>query len=370
MKKSFFSNFKEANLRISFLLILMYSLLGCNSNSNQRIKESDKITYLHPVDSISFTYQSSSWKGNSSNYTENQYGQNMFIDSNNNFKYVSINSRNEIHVFDFGTNQHSYSEPITSSNLEAWLIDSNLIYLLYNDTLHIKDYDLNTIDAFAYKKPKIKLPHGIDFSVENNNSLFKVNDYYVLMYYVVDKNEWYRNTKYLFYYFNQDTSFFSNKVCEELETSFQYFRYPVIASDGFFLYHAPRVLNCISKSNELKTQNHSIIDNLKNNYLSLKHIDQYQISKLKKYRFSTDYNKEVFITTDYVYLLKEFPIDIHVENNIQIYNHNLELIKFDKNLKKISSYYIKDNVYYYAFMKEKKMYLFNFKKNKYYVYEI
>lgn len=207
----------------------------------------------------------------------------------------------------------------------------------------------------------------------NKFNLFKIKDYYVVMYYVVDKgvnNDLYRNTKKKFYYFNHDTAFFANKGCEHMDTTFQYFRYPAVFSDLEFIYHSPRVMNCISKSNEVKTLINSPIDTIHSNYLSIKIDDQYQISKLKKYRFSTDYNKEIIGSGNYIYLLKEYAHEIFYQNNVRNYNRKIKVVKFDKDLNITSNYYINNNSYSVSYMKNNRLYLFNFKTNKCLIYEV
>lgn len=363
---------KQSNHLIGLLFALIYILVGCN-HQQEKLKSKilyTGISYVSAIDSVSFNYESESWKGSNSDYNDYRYGQNIFVDSSKSFRYVSINSENELHFFDFHTNEHSYSKPICNDKIDAYKIDSSLIYLLYNNIFYVKDYQLKTLDSFVYKQPNIRYQHDIDFSIENSSNLFKIKQYFVLMYYVIDKTGEYRNTKYLFHYFNKEVSFFANKMCDELDTSFQYFRFPAVTSDNNFLYHTPRVLNCVSKSNELKTVKHVAIDTAKNNYLSLDHEDQYHISRLKKYRFSTDYNKDLICSGDNVYLLKEFTKEKSFKNGIQVYKHNLELIKFDKKLNKLKSIYIKENLYDYALIFNKRLYLFNFQKNKYYIYDI
>ncbi|MDR0801172.1 hypothetical protein [Fluviicola sp.] len=375
MKVTEIKTSRQAGLISGLLaLLIAIALTACKENGESNNKGAiSGIPYISAIDSVSFNYQSPSWKGGGHDYSDDQFGRYISVDSNNHFRYISINSYNELHTYDFSTHVHTYSRPVCKAKIEAFKIDSSLIYLLYNDTLFVKDFQLNTVDSFTYKRPNILQKHGIDYDSENSSNLFKVNNYYVLMYFVVYKigdHEEYRNSKYLFHYFNKDTSFFANKVCNELDTSSIYFRYPAVTSDGQFLYHAPRMKNCISKSNELKTLLHVSIDKTKNNYLPFHHGDQFQISVLKKLRFSSDYNKDILISGNHVILLREFLKESYYKNNIQNYNLDTEIIIFNKDLKKIRSYFIKDNGDFYSLVKNNKLYLFNVFRNKYYVYEI
>lgn len=83
-----------------------------------------------------------------------------------------------------------------------------------------------------------------------------------------------------------------------------------------------------------------------------------------------DYNKDFLYLDDCVYLLKEFLQEIYFVKNVQNYKYNLEVVCFDKNLKKIGIFFIKDNFYDYVFVKDSCFYFFNFYKKKYYIYEI
>ena len=362
-------NLKQPNFLIGLLFAIFSIQIGCKEKA-----ENDQRSYLTPIDSLNFNYTSDSWRGDRSDYLEYRFGRNMFNDSNKTFLYISIDSDNRLHTFNFNTNTHTYSKQICNSKIDAFKIDRSFIYLLYDSIFYVKDYQLNTIDSFVYNPPNISQKHDIDFSVENNSNLFKIKDYFVLMYYVIDEKpdgtNIYRNTDSLFYYFNRDTAFFANKTCPEADTTFQYFRYPVVANDFEYLYHTPRVMNCISKSIELKTLINTSIDTLKNNYLTLKHEDQYEISKLKTYRFSTHYNRDIIASKNYIYLIKEIPSKIYYVNNVRTYDHLLELKKFDKHLNIINTFYIKDKVYSYAFIEGNKLYLFNFNKSKCLKYEI
>lgn len=367
-------NLKRPNFSIGLFFTVLTILVGCNDNNGDNEVSKNILTYISPIDSTEFNYSSASRKDNHNDFSEIRFGQNLYLTSDKQMFYASINSDNELHTFNFKTTEHTYSKPICSSKIDAFKIDSSEIYLLYDSVFYVKDYQLNTLDSFVYTHPKIDQKHAIDFSSENNSNLFKIKNYFVLMYYVVDEKpdntNVYKNTEYLFYYFNRDTSFFASKGCPELATTFQYFRYPAVASDGEFLYHTPRVINCISKSDEHKTWINSPINKLKNNYLSINPEDQYQISKLKRYRFSTDYNRDLILTKNNIYLIKEIPSKIYYEQNVRMYETVLELKKFDKQLNLIKTTYIKDKIYSYALIKEGKLLLFNFYKNKYYTYEI
>lgn len=361
----------HSNFLIGVLFLSIFFLIsGCDKN---KIIDKER-TFLTPIDSIHFNYSSDSWKGINSNYSENRYGRKLMLDSNNNFWYFSIDSENQLHKFNFGTNKHSYSKKICNYKIEAYKLDTSLIYLLFDNKLVIKDYHLNTIDSFVYLAPTINKKHGIDFDLENSHSIFKVKNYLALLYYVVDTmsdgTNFYRMSDPLFYFFNRDTAFFASNGCYKTDTSFQYFRYPNVISDQEYLYHAPKVMNCISKSNEISTLLNVQIDTIRNNYLSINHSDQYQISKLKKYRFSSDYNREIKVSENFIYLLKEIPSKIYYEDKVRKYEHFLEISKFNKQLKLIETLNIKDKFYSFSFIKNKKLYLFDIYKNKCLIYEI
>jgi hypothetical protein len=367
-------NLKKPNFLIGLLFALIFILPSCKENVGDKETAEKDLTYLAPADSVDFVYSSPSWKRNTSNYLENRFGQSLLLNFDSKFLYESINSENELHTFNSQTNEHTYSRPICSGKIDAFKLDSSYIYLLCNGVFYVKDHQLNTIDSFIYTPPVLKGKHDVDFSVENNSNLFKIKDYFVLLYYIVDEKpdntEIYRNTDYLFYFFNRDTAFFANKQCQDLDSSFQYFRYPVVASDREFLYHTPRVMNCISKSSGNRTLIHAPIDTLQSNYLNIKPNDQYQISKLKKYRFSSDYNRDILLSGDFVYLVREIPARIYYKDNVRMYETVLELKKFDKQLHLINTTHIKDHIYSYGLIEGSKLFLFNFFKNKYFIYEI
>jgi len=371
-------NIKHPNFLIGVLFVSLLFLFGCNEvkkTGNELNFLKEEKSFLAPFDSLSYNYSSDSWKGKLANYSENRYGQMLTLDSGNNFCYLSIDTDNELHRFNFSTNEHSYSSKICNSTIQAYKIDSSLIYLLYDDILFIKNFQLNTIDSFSYKHPVIDQQHGIDFTLENNSNLFKMKDYFALMYYVVDElpdgSGLFKNSENLFYFFNKDTSFFSGEGCEKLQDSvFQYFRYPTVTNDNGSIYHAPRVLNCISKTSEVSTIINSEIDAKTNNYLTINHLDQYEISKLKKYRFSTDYNREIINSGAYIYLIKETPDKIYYENGVRKYKHSLELRKFDMELNFIKTYYIQNKFYSFTYIDNDKLYLFDIYNNNAIIYEL
>lgn len=364
-------HFKHPVFLIGVLFLSVFLLIGCDES--KELSTENKIL-LTPIDSLIYDYSSDTQKITNPDYSENRYGYYIFLDSNEQFIYLSINSDNQLHKFNFDSNVHSYSEKICNSNIDAYMIDSSNIYLLYNNIFYIKNHQLKTIDSFTYESPNLSQKHAIDFSVENNANLFRIKDYFALMYYVVDEmpdgTNLYRNSDELFYFFNRDTAFFASKGCNELNTSFQYFRYPAIISDNEFLYHTPRVMNCLSKSNSVSTFQNSKIDGVGKNYLTINHSDQYEISKLKKYRFSTDYNRDLILSGSFIYLIKEIPDKIYYEKNVRTYEHVLEIKKFDKKLKHIKTSYIKDKIYSFAFVKEGNLYLFDINRNKALIYEI
>lgn len=365
---------KYPNYLIGVLLFTVF-FIGCDRENQDKVIYQEKFDYLSPIDSISFNYVLNLPKErNEEIYPDNRYGQNIHLDSNGCFIYTNINSLNELHTFNFCTNEHTFSETICNYRIDAFKIDSSRIYLLYNDTFYIKDYNLNTLDSFKFSSPTFNQKNRIDFTIENNSNLYKIKDYFALMYYVVDieedNSETYRNTDSLFYFFNRDTSYFAIRGCEESHVDFQYFRYPAIISDSDYLYHVHRTVNCISKSNEKSTIINKPIESTKNNYLNISNEDQYQISKLKKYRFSSDYNREILNYENYIFLIKEIPSKIYLEDDIINYNHILQIRKFDKQLNDIGNYYIKDNSMSYSFIKKGQLLIFSFTKQKYYIYEM
>lgn len=364
---------KQPEWKFGLLLFLIFLFTGCDGSQEKTKKnkiQNIELTFATPVDSVRFDYNVKSVKKSNFEYIENLNGQHVFRDAKKHIIYATINSLNELHTFDFTTNKHHYSNQITKKKIDAFLIENNCVNILAGNYLYVKDFSLKTIDSFAFKSPNIKQEHGIDFSIENRSNLYKVNNLYVLMYYIVDKNNVYRNSKKLFYYFNRDTSFFNNKMCNELENSFQYFRYPAISGDGKYLIHSPRVLNCISKSNNVSTIIHKKISSNDNVYLKINHDDQYEISKLKKYRFNTYYNKEILCSNENYFLLQEFPSKITYTRNIPTYKHSLKIIKYDNQLNELNSILIKDNLYNAMLVDGNFLYVFNLKKNKYYIYEI
>lgn len=357
------------------LLLFIISSFSCNNNNNAG-KPLSKVSYdyLLPVDSINFDYTTGSKLSSNTEYSEDFYGQNRVWLKDGSFLYASINSRKELHVFDFKTNKHQYSKQICPYSIKAYRVDSGAIYLIYNGFFYKKNFQLKTLDSFRYPAPSISKPHGIDYDKENNANLFKVGDYFALMYYIIDKakdgSDSYRHTNYLFYYFNKDTSFFADKGCLDKNPSFEYFRYPALTSDGGYIYHAPRVKNCLAKSNYLKTLFTKPIDSSKNNYLTLQPNDQYLVSKVKRFRFSTDYNRDLLVTPNSLFLLKGFPKRIYKKKGITKYERNLELIEFDKQLNVKNHFYIRDTKYTFVFINGRNLFLFNFEKGKYYVYKI
>lgn len=373
------SNFKFILLFNKF--IHPFFLLGCifvfsqceltqTTNVNNKI---EKKKFINPIDSISFNYKLD--EEFSDIYYDERYGKIILIDSTNGFIFKSINSNNQLHEFDFKANKHSFSKSITNNSIKAYKLDTNLFYLLVDSIFYIKDYDLKTIDSFVYHPPVIINRHDIDFSIEDKSNLFKIKDFFVTIYYEVDKtqkgDDLYKNTDELFYFFNKDTSFFYGKNClNENDTLFQYYRFPNVVSDNNYLYHTPKILNCISKTGAKSTMISKQIDSLKNNYLSLNYEDQFEISKLKKYRFTTYYNKELITNNNYLYLLREVLDSVYYVKGIREYNRSIEIIKFDKNLNKLNSFYVKIQYYNYALVINDKIYFFNFDKNIIYVYKI
>lgn len=357
--------------QVHFIIIGVLLAIFFFSCSNESFDEEkyelllDDIIYLKPVDSLFFDFDSETRdlvNYYDNNYVENRYGYHLFVDSNEIFNYVSIDSYNRLHIFNFKTYVHSYSEPICNCNIDAYKIDSEYLYVLCDSIFYIKDYNLKTLDYFSYKTPYLEEINSIDFSVENESNLYKINEYFVVMYYVVneieDGSKLYSNTNKLFYFFNRDTSFFASEGCKEHLSSFHYFRFPAVASDGEYLYHTHRVMNCISKSNEIATIINAEIEE-NDNYLSLEFSDQYEMSKLKKYRYSTDYNRNLYFSNEFVYLIKEIPVKIYYEDDIRKYELALKVIKFDKELTKIHTAYISERIYSFAYISDEKLFLFN-----------
>ena len=72
------------------------------------------------------------------------------------FLIMWIDSYNRLHIFNFKTYVHSYSEPICNCNIDAYKIDSEYLYVLCDSIFYIKDYNLKTLDYFSYKTPYLK----------------------------------------------------------------------------------------------------------------------------------------------------------------------------------------------------------------------
>lgn len=368
------NNFWRSNYIVGALYSLTLVMNSCTNHVDNTVNVNDNLTFLLPKDSMFFDYSNETRKNTDLDYFESRYGYYVSIDENNNFVYLSIDSDNQLHKFESKTNTHSYTKKIWSDKIDAYKIDNEQVYLLYNDVFHIKNYQLQTLDSFPYKSPSINQRHSIDFSGENNSNLFKVGDYYALMYYVVDDmpdgSSLYRNHEKLFYFFNRDTAFFGGNDCIEFKNSFQYFRFPAITSDNQSIFHAPRVLNCISKTNHTSTKINSKIDYEENNYLSFEHSDQYEISKLKNYRLGSHYNRDLLVSGDNIYLIREIPQKIYFEEGVKKYKHIIEIRKYDKELNHIESYYIENNVYSLISIKNGRVFLFDFEKNKTLIYEL
>lgn len=368
------SNKKALGACTGVLLFCISLLGGCADNNETSIYLDGEIPFLEPVDTLTFHYENTSIKANSTGYSENRYGQVVLMDSNNNWHYWSIDSDKQLHHYDFRTGVHSYSDTITGESIQAYKLDASFIYLLYGDYLYVKDYTLHSLDSFPFPRPVIDQMHGIDFSIENSYNLVKTNQYFMLMYYVVDKQEngtsRYRNTYDAFYFFNRDTSFFAIRGCVSADSVFQYFRYPALTYDGEYLYAAPRVKNCIARFSESLVAEYSVIEEDRNNYLTLEHADQYEISKLKKYRFSSDYNRDILIDGHHVYLIKEVPRKIYLENGVRMYDRILKVVAFNKDLSGSHSAYLEDQKYQISWVHKDRLYLFDFSKNYALVYEI
>lgn len=348
--------------------------LFCCSCENRGVVQNDTESYLKPLDTLFFNYSSNTDKSGSE-YLDNRYGYRIVGLPDGSFKYYSIDSDNQFHEFDFKTSTHTYSENRFQGEIDAYLIDTTEVYLLSGNWLYVLDYQLTIIDSFFYSTPHV--PHekyGIDFSLESGSNLYRVDDYFVLLYYVVDELEdgtgLYRNTDSLFYFFNADTAFFTGRGCAERDTAFQYFRYPCIAVNNGFIFHSPKMLNCIAKSDENSTILSRKIDTVRKNYLSFRHSDQYQMSKLKRYRFSSDYNRELVIDQGRMFLFTQIPEKIYYKENVRKYEHIFQLNEFDENLVLKKTSYIKHDSYSFSYLNDDTLYLFNKFKNRAVLYEL
>lgn len=355
---------------VLFLLIL--TMFSCNQISERSSgSESGQINFVTPVDSGGFEFSSPSLKTEDVNYSDNRYGSEFFIDKTGNLAYFSIDSEKEIHRYNIGGSEHSYSEKIIEGEIEGFRIEDSTIYILADSIFYVKNHGLQTLDSFNYLPPKIENKYGIDFSTEVGFNLFKVQDFYGIIYYEVDSETGvYGTTDSLFYLFNADTAFFTGHLCPSIATSFQYFRYPCLDVDNEFIYHAPKVGNCISKTRiGGETLTKSITDD-SNRYLDLKVEDQYQISLLKKYRYTTDYNRKIMVNDDNIFLVKEFLIDAYQENKITKYNRGIEVVKFDKDLSLVKTYRLDVPSFSHAVLDGNKLIILSLYREKFYVYEV
>lgn len=363
-----FKTIKQSSVTVGLFLIVIFNC-GCNQNQqNTRI-----IDYLEPIDSVLIKgFNDTTIMALNSN--PNRYGEFLFRDSNDCFVYRSLNSNNQLHMYNICTNVHDYSERLFDNEINAALLDTHFMYVLTENQFYQMDYQLKIIDSFFFKQPKINLNHGIDFDFENHSNLFKVNEYFVVMYYeIVDKSDGtkiYQNTNPIFYYFNKDTAFFASNSPSLKDSSFQYFRYPAIASDQNHLYHIERMNNHLLKSNQTEVSERTIIDSVQSNYWSMKHEDQYNLSKMKKIRFSTHYNRQVLAGKEHVLVATEYPSKIANVDGIRTYNHDIILRFYDKSLNRLKSYRIRDNAISYIYYSRSLLYIFNFHKQKYYVYKV
>ena len=125
--------------QVHFIIIGVLLAIFFFSCSNESFDEEkyelllDDIIYLKPVDSLFFDFDSETRdlvNYYDNNYVENRYGYHLFVDSNEIFNYVSIDSYNRLHIFNFKTYVHSYSEPICNCNIDAYKIDSEYLYVL------------------------------------------------------------------------------------------------------------------------------------------------------------------------------------------------------------------------------------------------
>lgn len=167
------------------------------------------------------------------------------------FWYVVINVNWEFYLYDFVMNVYIYFKLVCYGDIDVYVFDLFYIYFICDNFFYIKDFVLKIIDLFFYWKFVIKWKYNIDFSIENLVNLFKVKDYFVVMYYVVDEIDEYWNMKYLFYYFNCNIVFFVDKMCSEFDILFQYFCYLVVVVGDGFIYYFLRVMNCVLKFDEI-----------------------------------------------------------------------------------------------------------------------
>jgi len=359
----------QSNIFIGLLFLFLINATSCQQGSESESKRVE-FAYDLPVDSGSFNYDDRSGNETDRDYVENRFGRGIFK-VNNHFVYKSIDSENRLHSFDFSTNTHSYSKKICNSKIDGFKIENERIYLLYDSIFFVKDHLLNTIDSFPFPSPIIDGKHSIDFSMENGSNIIKNKDFFGVVYYQVDPISGnYGNTEKIFYLFNKDTAFFVGQNCQEVDTTFQYFRYPCVAEEEQFIYFSPKIGNCISRVGVQGNEISAKIDSSSSRYLTLNSEDQYQISRLKKYRLSSDYNRRIILSNDYVFLLKEFKKRSYVKDNIMQYERDLILKKFDKNLNAKGSIYIKNTPFSNIYLEGNTLYLFSFLKQKFYVYEV
>lgn len=348
------------------LLVFISIILGCEYKNSKRI-----LNYSQPIDSLMFNFTEGNIQINKENFT---IGKNINFVNDTEFVYNELTDPIGLHSFSSIDNKHSYINFRNKLNVIATMINDSEISVLTDSFLYRFDLTFNIFDSFKYKKPVINYVNGVDWSNDETN-LFKIGNFYTVIYYKVTDDGEYRNTPEQFYLFNKDTAFFSGQECNCIKNEYNYYRYPVAVTDENYLYYSPSLHNCISRinSNFNSAPLHHSIKTSKTNYLMFDKEFIYSLSKHEEMRFTTDFNFKMFCDNSSIYLLKEFTSDILIDkNNIKKYNRGLEVIKLDKNFNFIKSTYIDlSTKLYYGRVKlhNNKIYFFNLEKNKCYVFK-
>lgn len=357
-------------------ICFIFLIMGCDSNENEVILDRNISSkyFLEPIDSVKFHSNFDSLRSENKSFLDHRYGYSILMDSNNLFNLTSINSNNEVVRYNFNSGNITNFGKTTNFDIEAFKIDKDEILLMYNDSLHVVDFELSSIKSIRFPKANIKRKHDIDFSMENRSNVFEYKNNYFLLYYIVNENnegeEIYANTDPLLYFFDADTSYFTGSLENDTMFLFQYFRYPVINTDSSYIYFSSRVSNSLTMADENGNIKTIQIDETDNKYLPFEYRDQYQISKIKKYRFSSAYNKEILINSKHLFLIREIPTKIYINEGIKEYETKLEVIVYDKELNRLKNFFIDKSSYSYITLKEEKLYLFNLLKQKYYEFEV
>lgn len=349
------------------LLVFISVILGCGYKNSNRI-----LNYSQPIDSFFFNFTEEDLQINKESFT---IGKNIKMLNDTSFIYYELKNPFGLHSFSSIENKHTYINFRNQLNVVASMINDSEISVLTDSFLYKFDLNFNIIDSFKYRKPIVDNVNGIDWSDDEAN-LFKIGNFYSVVYYRVTDEGEYRNTTKQFYLFNKDTAFFTGQECNCIQREYHYYRYPVVVTDENCLYYSPSLHNCISKisSNINSVPFHHSIKQSNTNYLKFDKEYIYSLSKHEKMRFTTDFNFKMLCDNKNIYLIKEFTREILVDKNkIQTYKKGLDIINLDKNLNFIRSSYIDlDSKLYYGRIKlhNNKLYFFNFEKNKCYVFKV